>query len=516
MNWNFGVSSGPPNQAAASSDRRRARWPRRRTRGWPLASAHSWRQTCCSPFRLPFKSALDLPIIRRSMRTLICGVAVCILTITGVLPRTRPAPSKARSPTRPPARVPGARIVASNVDTGLTRKRRPRRTGSTWSPVPASSAATASPIRAAIRDAGAGSHPGQREPDGPGNQRAAGRAIGDPDRHGRRRRAAGRDLRQRARAGRVRPRAGRPAPLNGWSNFTQLGLLQTGVAPLTAGLTTAGGSLRQGQAYAVNGMRPEQNMYRVDGAQNVNRMDGGYALKLPVEAIAEFRISRRAPRPRTGGTGGATTSAATRSGAATSFTPASTSSCATTPSTRGISSRPRSSRSSRTSSAPRPAARSSRTGCCSSATTKGSGTSRARRPPRRCRRRRSGPAIFPEWGRRSSTSRPAACRSRNEIPPPRSIRCRGIVLNMYPLGNVSPSIYRVTLVGTNVVHSTGGRVTSTRRRTTSSLPVIPIPAVITSTRSRCAAPTRRAFRRATICRRMLAMPPRTRASSRRC
>ncbi len=102
-------------------------------------------------------------------------------------------------------------------------------------------------------------------------------------------------------------------PLNG-RNFTQLGLLQTGVAPLTAGVVTAGGSLRQGQAYAVNGMRPEQNMYLVDGAQNVNRMDGGYALKLPVEAIAEFRILTQSAPPEYGGTGGATTSVVTRSG----------------------------------------------------------------------------------------------------------------------------------------------------------------------------------------------------------
>ena len=102
-------------------------------------------------------------------------------------------------------------------------------------------------------------------------------------------------------------------PLNG-RNFTQLGLLQTGVAPLTAGVTTAGGSLRQGQSYAVNGMRPEQNMYLVDGAQNVNRMDGGYALKLPVEAIAEFRILTQSAPPEYGGTGGATTSVVTRSG----------------------------------------------------------------------------------------------------------------------------------------------------------------------------------------------------------
>jgi hypothetical protein len=102
-------------------------------------------------------------------------------------------------------------------------------------------------------------------------------------------------------------------PLNG-RNFTQLGLLQTGVAPLTAGVATAGGSLRQGQAYAVNGMRPEQNVYLVDGAQNINRMDGGYALKLPVDAIAEFRILTQSAAPEYGATAGATTSVVTRSG----------------------------------------------------------------------------------------------------------------------------------------------------------------------------------------------------------
>lgn len=102
-------------------------------------------------------------------------------------------------------------------------------------------------------------------------------------------------------------------PLNG-RNFTQLGLLQTGVAPLPPGLATAGGSMRQGQAYAVNGMRPEQNMYLVDGAQNLNRMDGGFALKLPVDAIAEFRILTQSAPPEYGGTGGATTSVVTRSG----------------------------------------------------------------------------------------------------------------------------------------------------------------------------------------------------------
>lgn len=102
-------------------------------------------------------------------------------------------------------------------------------------------------------------------------------------------------------------------PLNG-RNFTQLGLLQTGVAPLTAGVATAGGSLRQGQAYAVNGMRPEQNLYLLDGAQNINRMDGGYALKIPVDAVAEFRILTQGAPAEFGGTAGATTSIVTRSG----------------------------------------------------------------------------------------------------------------------------------------------------------------------------------------------------------
>ena len=102
-------------------------------------------------------------------------------------------------------------------------------------------------------------------------------------------------------------------PLNG-RNFTQLGLLQTGVAPLTFGVATAGGSLRQGHAYAVNGMRPEQNVYLVDGALNNNRVDGGYALKLPVDAIAEFRILTQSAPAEYGGTGGATTSVVTRSG----------------------------------------------------------------------------------------------------------------------------------------------------------------------------------------------------------
>jgi hypothetical protein len=102
-------------------------------------------------------------------------------------------------------------------------------------------------------------------------------------------------------------------PLNG-RNFTQLGLLQPGVAPLTAGLVAAGGSLRGGQAYAVNGQRPESNNYLLDGATNVNRVDGGYALRTPVDAIQEFRILTLNAPAEYGGTGGATTTVVTRSG----------------------------------------------------------------------------------------------------------------------------------------------------------------------------------------------------------
>ncbi len=102
-------------------------------------------------------------------------------------------------------------------------------------------------------------------------------------------------------------------PLNG-RNFTQLGLLQPGVAPMTAGLAEAGGSLRAGQAYAVNGQRPESNTYVLDGVANVNRVDGGYALRTPVDAIQEFRILTETAPPEYGGTSGATTTVVTRSG----------------------------------------------------------------------------------------------------------------------------------------------------------------------------------------------------------
>ena len=102
-------------------------------------------------------------------------------------------------------------------------------------------------------------------------------------------------------------------PLNG-RNFTQLGLLQPGVAPMTAGLAESGGALRGGQAYAVNGQRPESNSYVLDGVSNVNSVDGGFALRTPVDAISEFRILTSNAPAEYGGTSGATTTVVTRSG----------------------------------------------------------------------------------------------------------------------------------------------------------------------------------------------------------
>ena len=102
-------------------------------------------------------------------------------------------------------------------------------------------------------------------------------------------------------------------PLNG-RNFSQLGLLQPGVVPLTPGIAEAGGSLRNGQAYAVNGQRPESNNFLIDGANNFNGVDGGFVLKPPVDAITEFRIITHSANAEFGGALGSTTNIVTRSG----------------------------------------------------------------------------------------------------------------------------------------------------------------------------------------------------------
>jgi outer membrane receptor protein involved in Fe transport len=102
-------------------------------------------------------------------------------------------------------------------------------------------------------------------------------------------------------------------PLDG-RNFSQLGVLQPGVVPLTPGLLQAGGSARAGQAYAVDGQRPESNNFLIDGADNVNAVDAGFVLKPPIDAIAEFRILTHNANAEFGRNTGSTTNIVTRGG----------------------------------------------------------------------------------------------------------------------------------------------------------------------------------------------------------
>ena len=102
-------------------------------------------------------------------------------------------------------------------------------------------------------------------------------------------------------------------PLNG-RDFSQLGLLQPGVVPLTPGLAEAGGSLRTGQAYAVNGQRPESNNFLIDGANNFNGVDGGFVLRPPLDGITEFKILTHNANAEFGNALGSTTNIVTRSG----------------------------------------------------------------------------------------------------------------------------------------------------------------------------------------------------------
>jgi outer membrane receptor protein involved in Fe transport len=102
-------------------------------------------------------------------------------------------------------------------------------------------------------------------------------------------------------------------PLDG-RNFSQLGLLQPGVVPLTPGLLAAGGPARQDEGYAVDGQRPESNNFMIDGADNVSSVDGGFVLKPPIDAIAEFKILSHNANAEFGRNTGSTTNIVTRSG----------------------------------------------------------------------------------------------------------------------------------------------------------------------------------------------------------
>jgi hypothetical protein len=102
-------------------------------------------------------------------------------------------------------------------------------------------------------------------------------------------------------------------PLNG-RNFSQLGLLLPGTAPLTPGLQLAGGSNRSGQSYSVDGMRPESNEFLVDGVENYNNINAGFVLRPPPDAISEFRILTNTAAAEFGHNAGSNTNIVTRSG----------------------------------------------------------------------------------------------------------------------------------------------------------------------------------------------------------
>src|SRR5205807_7425948 len=102
-------------------------------------------------------------------------------------------------------------------------------------------------------------------------------------------------------------------PLNG-RDFSQLGLLQPGVVPLTPGLVEASGTLRAGQAYAVDGQRPESNNFLIDGANNFNGVDGSFVLRPPLDGITEFKILTHNANAEFGNALGSTTNIVTRSG----------------------------------------------------------------------------------------------------------------------------------------------------------------------------------------------------------
>jgi len=253
-------------------------------------------------------------------------------------------------------------------------------------------------------------------------------------------------------------------------------------------------------------MRPEQNMYLVDGAQNLNRMDGGYALKLPVEAIAEFRILTQSAPPEYGGTGGATTSVVTRSGGNQlhgnlyeflrndRFDARNFFSEEVEPLTQH--------QFGATAGGPLVKDRLLSFGYYEGLRNRQGTTTTA-----------TVPTAEERAGDFSAMGTPLLNLAAGGVPfPGNRIPDAAInpvartVLDLYPLGNVAPSIYRATLVGTSVLDQGGLRVDFNASPRDQLFVPTRTRAATTSIRSRCEARTCRAFRPATISRRT--RPPR--------
>ena len=433
----------------------------------------------------------------------------------GVRAGSRPAPSKAPSPTRPrrPSRAPAS--SARNLDTGFTRE---TDVGARRLLPPA--AAAGRPLHAdrrsaAVRDAGAGADPGQRQPDACASTSQLELPTVTETVTVAGERAARRHVDQRARPRRHRPRARRSA-----AQRPQLHAARPAADRRRAAHRRRRHRGRQpapGQAYAVNGMRPEQNIYLVDGAQNMNRMDGGYALKLPgrrdrrvphphAERAAGVRRHRRRHHERRHALGQQPVprqplrvrpqrrlrraQLLLREGRAAQAEPV-----------RRHARRPDRARPRRS----------------SSATTRASATSRA------SRRRRTVPTAAERQGDFSGMGTPLHQLRRRRRADSRATRSRQAAINPVALQRARPVPARQRLAVASTARRWSARTTSTRpaaaststrRRTTSSSRATRTRAATTSTRSRCAAPTCRASRRATTSRRT---PPRCRtpASCRR-
>src|SRR5438093_1296287 len=107
----------------------------------------------------------------------------------------------------------------------------------------------------------------------------------------------------------------RDLPLNGRS-FQQLALLQTGVtAALTAGSDVVGGRTPK---ISINGARPEQNSFLLDGTDidnTYNKTPGSSAgVLLGVEAVLEFQVLTNSYSAEFGRSAGGVINAVTRSG----------------------------------------------------------------------------------------------------------------------------------------------------------------------------------------------------------
>src|SRR5881296_141129 len=124
------------------------------------------------------------------------------------------------------------------------------------------------------------------------------------------------NLTSAAVSGLVNDKEIRDLPLNGRS-FQQLALLQTGVtAALAAGNDVVGGRTPK---ISINGARPEQNSFLLDGTDinNVyNKTPGSSAgVLLGVEAVLEFQVLTNAYSAEFGRSAGGVINAVTRSGA---------------------------------------------------------------------------------------------------------------------------------------------------------------------------------------------------------